>query len=171
LHPAYGASRWALDSIVSTVLGDRKKGAPRRVYVSRSGAPHRRLANEAACGALLRDRLGFELVDLRVLSVAEQAVLFFDAEAVVGVHGSGLSNLVFCAPGTRVLEVFSPLYGSPAYYQIAERLGLEYRAALGDDDLVVPREATGFSSQHAARDVSILPERLLEEVAALLSGR
>ena len=42
------------------------------------------------------------------MSVSEQAQLFANAEAVVGVHGAALTNLVFAAPGTRVVEIFPP---------------------------------------------------------------
>jgi hypothetical protein len=45
-------------------------------------------------------------------------------QVVVGPHGAGLGNMVFCAPGTSVLE-FQLLRGPAlAYWHIAEALDL-----------------------------------------------
>ena len=65
-------------------------------------------------------------VALETLSVAQQMTLFSQAEAIVGAHGSGLANLVFCSPGTAVVEMFSPNYLRTDYWMISQYLQLHH---------------------------------------------
>lgn len=97
----------------------------RRIYISRADANRRRITNESEIAAFLCDR-GFEVITCSGLSVAQQARLFASAEAVVAPHGGALTNLVFCQPGTKVIELFGPGYNPICYWAIAETLGLEY---------------------------------------------
>lgn len=103
----------------------------RRLYISRTNASVRRILNEARLLPIL-DAFGFEVLHLETLTVAEQARTFAEAEIIVAGHGSGLSNLVFCAPGTRVIEFFSPQYVYPCFWLVANWRSLSYHAALGD---------------------------------------
>ena len=48
------------------------------------------------------------------MSVAEQVELFVYADVVVAPHGAGLTNLLFCREGTRIVEIFPPTYINPA---------------------------------------------------------
>lgn len=78
-------------------------GTPaRKLYLSRSGTQRRRIDNEAALEAALA-RAGFETVRPETLSVREQVQLFSQASHVVGSSGAALTNVMFCAPGARVV--------------------------------------------------------------------
>ena len=79
-------------------------GGPKRIYLSRDDASNRRLSNEAELVTLL-ERHGFVKVVAGGLSFQQQIDLFAGAEVIVAVHGAGLTNLVFSAPGTRVIEI------------------------------------------------------------------
>ena len=50
---------------------------------------------------------------------------------MVGVHGAALTNLAFCRPGTRVLEILGQEYVNPCYRDLSAAAGLRYRAVLG----------------------------------------
>lgn len=103
----------------------------RRIYISRASASNRRLLNEADVIGLLAP-LGFDVVRAELLSFGEQVALFRDAEVVVAPHGAGLTNLVFCSPGTRVVELFSPSYVNGCYWAVSSQVGLEYWYVLGE---------------------------------------
>ena len=47
----------------------------------------------------------FRVVELEREPLPQQARLFASARVVIGAHGAGLSNAVFCAPGTLVVEI------------------------------------------------------------------
>jgi len=43
---------------------------------------------------------------LGTMSVLEQIELFSNADVVIGTHGAGLANILFCKPNTKVIEIF-----------------------------------------------------------------
>ena len=77
---------------------------PQKIYISRQRCNTRRLHNEAELLPLLLT-FGYTTVLLEDLSLAEQIALFSQATHVMGVHGSGLANIIFCKPGTVVAEL------------------------------------------------------------------
>ena len=125
--------RWVCDFLRQTFLPEAAAtpARTRRVYISRAQAKSRRLINEPALIAAL-EPLGFEAIALETLSMLQKAALFAAAEIVVGLHGSGLTNIVFCQPGTPVIELFSPSYVYPAYWLIANWQALPYFYILGE---------------------------------------
>jgi capsular polysaccharide biosynthesis protein len=68
------------------------------------------------------------------LDFIEQVALFQSAEIIVAPHGAGLSNIVFCKPGTKIIEIFSSYYLNPCYWYISQEVGLEYHYIIGDGD-------------------------------------
>jgi capsular polysaccharide biosynthesis protein len=80
------------------------KPTPKRFYLKRNGDV-RNVANEAEVLEFFR-RLGWEIVDAATMSFSDQIRLFAGAEAISGPSGSGVSNLIWCNPGCKVLEIF-----------------------------------------------------------------
>jgi tetratricopeptide (TPR) repeat protein len=103
----------------------------KRIYITRKLAKSRRILNEEAILKIL-ESYGFETVILESMSVEEQAVLFSQAEVIISPHGSGLTNLVFCQPGIKVIELFSPNYVYHCYWWISNLVGLDYYYLLGE---------------------------------------
>ncbi len=101
----------------------------RKILISRAGAARRQLLNEEALFREL-EPVGFERHRLEDMSLGAQASLFAQADVVVGVHGSALSNLVY-ARDCRVIEVF-PGPASPEFRVLAASCGHRYRAISGD---------------------------------------
>jgi capsular polysaccharide biosynthesis protein len=103
---------------------------PRRLYISRDQARYRHVLNQAAVLETLKP-LGFKPIQLETLSVAEQVQLFAQADVIVSPHGSGLTNLAFCQPGTVVVECFSPHYLRTDYWMISQYLELHHYYLVG----------------------------------------
>lgn len=103
-----------------------------RIYISRAHAKFRKVKNEDEIMHLLA-QFGFKLVVLDSMSVSDQAQLFSNAEIIAAPHGAALYNLVFCSPGTKVIELFSPTYVSPLYWIFSNYLNLPYYYLIGDD--------------------------------------
>lgn len=97
-----------------------------RLYLSRAKAQRRNVVNEAELVAELA-RAGFANVRLEELSWPEQIAAFRRAKVIVAPHGAGLANLVFCAPGTRVVECFNRSYVHGCFWRLAALCGLDYR--------------------------------------------
>lgn len=96
-----------------------------RLYISRTRATRRRILNETELIQGLA-RYGFQSVELESMSVVQQAALFAKAKVIIAPHGSGLSNLAFCQPGTRVIELFSPNFVYSCYWLVSQLVGLDY---------------------------------------------
>lgn len=103
----------------------RSEPGPRRIYISRSRARWRRVVNEAEVLACLQP-LGFVSVQLETLSLPSQIALMQGAEAVIGIHGAGLTNLAFCQPQTTVIEIFPSNAVLPYFWTIAQVAELRY---------------------------------------------
>ncbi len=100
------------------------------LFVSRGDARLRRLVNEAELMAELLD-YDFEFFLPKSNDHKSQIEAFRTARIVISVHGAGLTNLLFCQPGTLVIELFPANHIKSTYCWLAMRLGLRYRAVIG----------------------------------------
>jgi len=139
----------------------KKNGAGRKLFIGRGGAKHRALIHEGKIAAMLSER-GFDSVDCGKMSVQEQAEVFGSAEVVVGAHGAALTNLVFCRPGTRVVELFSPAYVNPCYRDLCVAAGLRHAAVIGNGEDWVLSEKHDEPSAAISTSWKLLEEALGE---------
>ncbi len=79
-------------------------GLGERIYVSRADASARPMFNEAELTARLVE-FGFVSVVPGTLDIDEQIRRFNAARLVVGPHGAGLGNIVFCRPNSVMYEL------------------------------------------------------------------
>ena len=112
---------------ISSNLSNRHK-----IYISRAKAKNRQLINEAEVDRLMAES-GFIMVYLEEMTFLEQVSLFANAKTIVAPHGSGLTNLVFCPPDTRVVELFSPNYMRTDYWMISQQLHLQHYYVVGNN--------------------------------------
>ncbi|HEY4194329.1 MAG TPA: glycosyltransferase family 61 protein [Mucilaginibacter sp.] len=110
-----------LRQLYSNEVQEQKEAV--NIYIQRLSG--RKISNEDEVISFLKT-LSFQVINPEKLSVAEQARNFSNARMVVGAHGAGLTNIVFCRPGTVVVDLFSPEWVNPCYWIIAEHLDLKY---------------------------------------------
>jgi capsular polysaccharide biosynthesis protein len=116
---------WACRYLATRLGGNAVCVGSQRLYVSRADAGSRRVLNETAVMALL-EGFGFRCVTLSSMSLDEQIAAFQSCEIVVGAHGAGLSNIVFCRPGTKILELSAPRYVFGCWFDVARKCALDY---------------------------------------------
>lgn len=161
--------KWACDFLRRSLVKESAPTKNRRIYVSRKDAlVNRQIYNEDELIDVLKS-YGFEIVLLAKMSVAEQAKLFNEAEIVVGAHGAGFSNLVFCQPGTKVLEFFPENYVRHSYYDICNRCELEYDYLLcpcdGDPKNAVEGQKINITAD--VQKIRAKVDRMLNKTSAL----
>jgi hypothetical protein len=138
---------------------------PRRLYLSRGQQPNtRRYTQEAELLPEL-ERRGFTVLDPGSLTVQEQIDIFHGAEIVLAPHGAGLTNITFCRPGTKVIEMFAPSYVHLGLWNIAVAVGLDYRYLVGDGASPDGRAQVGV-----LKDVEIPPARVLVQLDQALGS-
>lgn len=100
--------------------------------------------------------LPLTMVYLEGLPVLQQIAMFAQAQIIIGAHGAGLVNIMFCRKDCRFIEVKSPHFWNGSYAEIAGQIGLRYFATTGilvNQDPLHPLYRYGLS---------VCPENLLE---------
>jgi capsular polysaccharide biosynthesis protein len=128
-----GVSEWICRFLRESFLDslDRRASMPSRIYVSRADAKKTRGVREEGPFIEKISSYGFERVVLSDMDFKDQVSLFSHADVVIAPHGAGLANIVFCRPGTKCLELFSPSYVSDLYSVLSSILGVEYYYLVG----------------------------------------
>lgn len=101
-----------------------------RLYVSRKLAGRRQVINEHEFIPILR-KYGFTIFSPEKFSFVEQIAIFSGVEYLVGMHGSGLTNMLFMRKGTSLLELHKNEtndlnHPSPLFWFLAEALDINY---------------------------------------------
>jgi capsular polysaccharide biosynthesis protein len=134
-------TRWLRDRLPPSGRTD----TPKRLYLSRGQTPYTRIyRQEPELWPRLEQR-GFVMLDPGTLTVQEQIDVFHGAEVIVAPHGAALTNITFCSPGARVLEMFAGGYVHLGLWTIAESVGgIRYRYLVGAGHGREGREMTGI---------------------------
>jgi capsular polysaccharide biosynthesis protein len=113
-------------------LRDSRKTTPKRFFVRRSGTV-RNITNEAEVLEFF-EKAGWAIVDLVNVPFAEQIAWFAGAEAIAGIHGSGMSNTLWSPRGCKVIELFCDQYIGGDAEWTAQCTGAEYRSLIFPSD-------------------------------------
>ncbi len=133
----------------------------RRIYISRAG--RRRVTNEGELMTML-EKFGFTFIADTPRTVAEQVNLYRNADFIIGPHGASFTNVIWCRPGTQLLEIFSPGFMPDFFQYIASVAGLHYAAC-----------AFGTAGEHQAvadsltEDIRVSVHELEEMLSGMLT--
>lgn len=123
--------RWLRQVVTDALSPNETRDKPRLVVLSRRDSKFRRVQNEDEIVAALEKR-GFTSIATGGMGLREQAAHFAAADVVVAAKGAGLANIVFCRPGTRVVELSpttDPFYDH--FERISDFMGLSHRTVGG----------------------------------------
>lgn len=114
------------DPTRNTIVIARSNPKPNEYPGESTGAARRYMANQNEIVTRLCEELhDVHILTLECMSLAEQARHFSKARVVVGQHGAGLSNIYFCQPECRIVELGAN--GRRHYFNLAKLLGLKYK--------------------------------------------
>lgn len=105
---------------------------PRRIYIERGDSRTRRIVNEAELAEFLA-QFGFASLRMSGKAVGEQAKLFGNAEIIISAHGAALTNLLFAAEGSMLVEIFPPGYEEASYFAASTYSKLAYSYLLAEE--------------------------------------
>jgi hypothetical protein len=103
----------------------------RRVYLTRRSfqksnpVSGRVMINEADLIAELQYR-GFEIVEPEKMSALEQIRLFSSAGVIVAAGGSALFNVVFCHPGTKLIDIEAEPHWVRGHAKLFKSRGIDF---------------------------------------------
>ncbi|MFD2245460.1 glycosyltransferase family 61 protein [Pontibacter ruber] len=121
------------------------------IYISRSDSKIRNVLNEKELLEKL-EPYGVKTIVSSQLSVKEKIKLFSKAKLVVSATGAGLISMMFCKPGTKVLEIFNEGFVVEPFYDIADKVDLDYEYIICKSTGKV-RNVTQGQRQHLKVDV------------------
>jgi len=78
--------------------------------------------------------VGWSIVDTAAMGFKEQVQLFAGAEAVCGIHGSGMANIAWCRAGCKVIELFADNYLAGDQEWISQCITAEYHFLIFHSD-------------------------------------
>ncbi len=105
---------WISDYLKKIFLKDRflnksSNDFPSKVFINRKDGTTKKwryIINESDVESNL-EKKGFKSLTLENYSFLDQVNIFNNAKEVVGLHGAGFANIVFCKPNTKILELRS----------------------------------------------------------------
>ncbi|MDD3150403.1 MAG: glycosyltransferase 61 family protein [Candidatus Gastranaerophilales bacterium] len=101
------------------------------IYISRNRATARRVLNEDKVFNFLSE-FGFQMLRMEDYSFSEQLSIFANANIIVAPHGAGLTNISFCKPGTKLIEIFTPDWFADCFFRIGENVGIDHYYMFGN---------------------------------------
>ena len=123
---------WLKSNFLNPSLTISKKNK-KKIYIDRDDATlkdlsQRSITNEDEVKRYLLKN-NFVSVKLHEINFKEQVDLFHKAECIVGLHGAGFANIVFCQPRTKVIELRGSNAG-PIIENVAKKNDLNYNSVV-----------------------------------------
>ena len=100
-----------------------------KIYIDRKDSnfnSYRLIINETEIISYLKS-IGFAIIKLSEIPFKKQIYFFNNAKYIIGLHGAGLSNLIFCKKNTRVIEIKSKK-AQKIYKNISKICSLNYNS-------------------------------------------
>jgi len=105
---------------------ENKGFANRKIYISRAKATKRTVLNEIKVIQLLQTH-GYEIHSFEDYSFQKQLEIMSDTKVLVGIHGAGLTNMLFMSRGAKVLELRNEGDShNNCYFSLASALSHDY---------------------------------------------
>ena len=100
----------------------------KKIIITRTDAVNRNVKNQQHMLMALK---GYECVELEKLTIQQQVQTFAEATHIVSPHGAGLTNLLWCEPNTKVIELTHESFFSKKVYPVlSHHLGLQHSVLL-----------------------------------------
>jgi len=129
-----------------SLMNSKIKKLPKKIYINRKdGTSFRYITNEIEVENYLQQK-GFKSLTLSDLSFSDQVNLFHNAEKIIGLHGAGFANIIFCKPNTKIIEIRNQTAGD-LFKNLAIKNNLNY------DDLTLKTKKYDFNNQ--AGDIEV----------------
>ena len=119
---------WAINWVSKTFLRYKKKfHCRKKIFIDRSESmyKHCRIINNNEVKNNLV-KMGFSIHETGKMSFFEQIYLFNNAKVIVGAHGAAFTNLVFCKPKTKIIEIIPKSHSNTVNKKICRVRNLNY---------------------------------------------
>ncbi len=138
---------WIREKLTQNLEYSMQEKLPKKIYIDRGDATSnqsamRKIINEDEVQDKLNS-LGFESIKLGNISLENQIKIFQNADSIIGLHGGGFANIVFCKPNTKILELKSKSAGN-VITNLAKKCNLKYETISKTPEKLNQNNQLGF---------------------------
>ena len=109
----------------------QKDSGERKIYLKRDSAKRRSITNHSEVEHFFLSK-GYEVIDSEKMTLEDQIKTFSSASKIIGLHGAGLTNIIFRNGRRLELTEIFPEGDEPKFYEIlSSLLGFMYNKILG----------------------------------------
>ena len=145
-----------LNHFVNTSGKNQKK---LKIYISRQNTDYRNVVNEDDLIKLLKSK-GFRIIDPNQFNISEQISFFSNAEVVISPTGSNLANIIFCKPGTKIVEI-APVFREKYEFNLSKRY--EILSKINGLEHSIVNADTVKTKKHSVLAKKYINKKVLEE--------
>lgn len=157
--PSGNYNTYLINKLRQQFRGNNSTPPIKNIYISRQNAERRKITNEDAVITLLK-QYDFEIHFFENYSFSEQVNLIETTKCLIGLHGSGLTNMLFMREKTNVLELRNEEDNhNNCYFSLASDLNLNYYYQLNKGD----RKDTHEVNVHV--DITLLKQNIEQMLA------
>jgi len=123
----YNIPSWIIYELRKYFLKKKKSNEKLKIFIDRSSSKfnHCKIMNNSELINFLEKR-HFQIVKPEKLSLNDQVDIFNNAQIIVGGHGAGLTNIIFCEKNTNIIEFIPSSHPSQKCERISKILNLNY---------------------------------------------
>ena len=124
--------RWIIIWIRKKFLRYKKKfNCNNKIYIDRTESKfkHCQIINDNEIYDYLKNR-GFKKYQVGKLNFFKQIYLFSNAKIIVGAHGAAFTNIIFCKPNTKIIEIRPNFHPGKNYERISKINKLDHRTII-----------------------------------------
>lgn len=132
--PTGNYNKWIIDTLRSHFLKGQTTAPFRKIFISRQKANKRKILNEAELIPLLFQN-GYELHYFEDYDLSQQIEIMSQCKVLMGLHGAGLTNMLFMPAGGKILELRNEHdTHNNCFFSLASALSHDYYYQLNPGD-------------------------------------
>ena len=122
--------KWIIFFLQKKFIKLKKKiSFKKHFFIDRSDSKymHYKIGNQIEVKKILKKN-GFDYIQLSKIDWYKQIYMFNNAKTIIGLHGAGLANLVFCRKNTKIFEILIKNHSQINLYKnISKKIRLNYK--------------------------------------------
>ena len=118
---------WIITRNRKLFLKDNKNSQRKKIFLDRSKSSynHCQINNPGTLNRFIKKK-NFKSYKPELLTFKNQIKLFNDSSIIIGAHGASLTNIIFCKPGTKIIEIIPADHPNKKCERISKILNLKY---------------------------------------------
>ncbi len=119
--------KWIIIKNRKKFLKNNKNNLKKKIFLDRSESPynHCQINNPNTVNKFINQKK-FESYKPELLTFKNQIKLFNNSSIIIGAHGASLANIIFCKPGTKIIEIIPADHPNRKCERISKILNLKY---------------------------------------------